>query len=299
MFETASLILSYPGPEPDTELMDWIADGHVGGVVLFAHNFRSVAQLTDSIARMQTAALQPLHIMIDEEGGRVRRLPPSISPMPSLTTYGSAGNVTGAAADYAVVSEMLSRMGINTLLAPVLDVRTDDNTWMADRTFSADPAQVVYFAARAVAAIQRTGLAACAKHFPGLAGVRSDLHHHKFIVGDSAREIEARDLPPFRAAINAGVKMVMVSHAVYTSFDTVRPAVFSPIIINDILRTRLGFDGMVLSDDLAMRAIAGTLPIEKAIELAARAGCDEILICNDRTLQRRAVQFLSQQGGVR
>jgi len=298
MFDRTLLVLSYPGPEPDSELMEWMGNSHVGGVVLFADNFRSVTQLTDALARLQAAASRPLRIMIDEEGGRVRRLPPAISTMPALAEYGSSGDAAGAAADYAAVCEMLSRMGINTLLAPVLDVRTANNAWLADRTFSADPAQVANFARPAVSAIQRAGLAACAKHFPGLAGVQEDLHQRQFVVKDSAAEIYARDLPPFRAAIDAGVEMMMVSHAVYAAFDTVRPAIFSPIIINGLLRKRLGFDGLVLSDDLAMRAVADKVPIEKAIELAARAGCDLILICNDRTLQRRAVQFLTRQGGV-
>jgi beta-N-acetylhexosaminidase len=235
--------------------------------------------------------------MIDEEGGRVRRLPPAISPMQSIAAYGRENGAVRAAADYAAVCVKLAALGIDTLLAPVVDVRSAQNSWLADRTFSDQPQAVSDFARQVVPAIQRAGLAACAKHFPGLAGVRSDLHHHKFIVEDSTREIESRDLPPFRSAIETGVEMIMVSHAVYTAFDAARPAVFSPVIIGGILRKRLGFTGLVLSDDLAMRAVAEMGPIEKAVEQAAQSGCNLLLICNDRALQRRAVQFITRQGG--
>ena len=286
------LVLSFPGPEPDTELQEWICSGIVAGVVLFADNFVSTSQMIETNTRLRAWGGESFCIMIDEEGGRVRRLPPAISPMLALSTYGIKGETTRAASDYAAVSRTLLGLGITTLLAPVVDVRSAQNAWLADRTFSDHPAAVADFTAHAVRAIQQTGLAACAKHFPGLGGVRDDLHRHQFVVEDSAQTIQERDLPPFRAAVTAGVKMVMVSHAVYHALDPTRQAVFSPLIVNDLLRRRLGFSGVALSDDLAMGAITSSMPIESAVERALEAGCDLVLVCRDRPLQRRAAKFL-------
>ena len=294
MEQKAHLALSFAGPEPDLELLEWIKAGYVAGVVLFSDNFVSPFQLTDAIALLQETSDQPLRVMIDEEGGRVRRLPESISPMPDLSSYGKNNNAAGAATDYAAICRTLAGMGINTLLAPVADVRARHNEWLADRIYCDNPHQVADFIAQAVCAIRQTSLATCAKHFPGLGGVHLDLHHDHFVVEDSAQTIEERDLVPFRAAIDAGVDMVMVSHATYQTLDPTRPAVFSPVIINNLLKKHLGFSGMVLSDDLAMGAVSRLVPIEKATEQALHAGCDILLICHDRPHQRRAIQFLSR-----
>jgi len=289
------LVLSLAGPEPDDELKEWIESGLVAGVVLFADNFVSISQLTAVTGRLKEWGSKSFHIMIDEEGGRVRRLPPNLSPMPSISSYGADGKVAQTAQDYASVCRTLSRMGINTLLAPVLDVRTAENTWLADRMFSDNSQDVVEFASYVVHAVQHTGVAACAKHFPGLGGVHDDLHHRQFLVGDSVQQIEERDLPPFRSAIAAGVGMIMVSHAIYYALDPVRPAVFSPLIVTELLRKRLGFSGLILTDDLVMGAITHVLPIEKAVDDALQAGCDLILVCRNRPVQRRAVHYLSQR----
>jgi len=294
MEQKACLALSFAGPEPDSELLEWIEAGYVAGVVLFSDNFVSPFQLADAIALLRETGSQPLHIMIDEEGGRVRRLPESISSMPGLSTYGKNNDAMGAAFDYAKVCRTLAGMGINTLLAPVADVRTRHNEWLADRIYCDNPHQVADFIAQAVRAIRQTSLAACVKHFPGLGGVSLDLHLEHVIVEDSVRTIEERDLVPFRAAIDAGVDMVMVSHATYRARDPARPAVFSSTIINGLLKKHLGFSGTVLSDDLTMVAVSGLVPIEKATEQALHAGCDILLICHDRPLQRRAIQFLSR-----
>ena len=290
------LALSYKGPEPDRELVDWIRSGRVHGIVLFADNIVSVGRLADSVRKLKEISPQQLRIMIDEEGGRVRRLPHSLSPMPALSEYGKTGDACRAADDYGKVGRMLSGLGIDILLAPVLDIQTPRNAWLAERTFSAQPNKVAYMAQCVINAIQGTGIAACAKHFPGLGGVHDDLHLRQFIVDDDAPSIEQRDLVPFRAAIAAGVDSIMVAHAVYTHLDPTRPAVFSPIIIGQLLRRQLGFAGDVLSDDLAMGAIRESMPIEQAIQLTVQAGCNWLLVCNDRLLQRRAVAYVKQAG---
>ena len=293
MNHQAQLVLSYKGPEPDGELREWIVAGLVGGIVLFADNFISRSQLTDSITRLKECCPHTLCVMIDEEGGPVRRLPESISPMPAVSSYGKNANAAGAAGDYALVGRTLAGIGIDTLLAPVLDIRTAHNKWLAERAFSDNPGEVADFARHTVKAVRDAGLSACAKHFPGLGGVADDLHRRQFVVNDPGSVIEDRDLPPFRAAIDAGVEKIMISHAVYEHLDPGRPALFSPLIIGELLTLRLGFTGEVLSDDLAMGAIKESMPIEKAIELSLAAGCDQVLVCSDRSLQRRAVQFMT------
>ena len=286
----SGLVLSYDGAEPDAELLKWLADGLVAGIVLFQNNVHSDDHLRSAVASLRGASPQPIHIMVDEEGGRVRRLPDTPVSMDTLRSYQS-GPLEAVAAAYDRVAARLVDLGIDTLLAPVVDVGAAASAWLHDRTYSDEPSMVASMARVVVPAVQNRGIAACAKHFPGTRAVGADPHHGVAVDPTPLTEWDRFDAPPFRAAILAGVQMVMVGHQRMMGFDAVRPACMSPLITTVLLRERLGFQGRILTDDLAMGAIAKQYPIEDAVRASLEAGCNLVLVCQERILQRRAVAF--------
>ncbi|MBI3872811.1 MAG: hypothetical protein HY304_07025 [candidate division Zixibacteria bacterium] len=282
------LILSYKGLSPDSELREWVAAGFVGGIVIFKDNAARESDLALAIRDLRAAAPGPFRVMIDEEGGRVRRLPDSDVSMRDLRFYHDEGPQALAAA-YGKVAARVLELGIDTLLAPVVDLGSGEAGWLHSRTYSDGPQDVAKMARAVIGAVQSRGIACCGKHFPGSRGVTSDPHGNPVLDLTLPSAWESTDAEPFRAAIAAGVAMIMVGHQRLVGFDATRPACLSPLIVNILLRQRLGFAGLVLTDDLAMGAIANIYPIERAVTAALEAGCDLVLVCNDRALQRRAV----------
>lgn len=287
--QTSPLVLSYRGPMPDDELLGWIGEGLVSGVVLFQENAPDEETVRAATDRIHAAGSERVLIMIDEEGGRVRRLPQTSESMPELRTYADKP-LTELASAYVAVAERLKRLGIDVLLAPVVDVGGFGTDWLDPRTFSDDPEHIAEMARVVIPAIQATGVMACAKHFPGLHGVAVDPHTARATERTPPSEWENLDAIPFRAAVTCGVQSIMVGHQIMMGFDPENPSCLSPIIVSVLLRQRLGYTGLVMTDDLAMGAIAKYHAIERVIPMALRAGCNRTLICNDRELQRRAVE---------
>lgn len=283
------LVLSYPEVRPDPELLNWVEAGLVGGVVVFRVNAPDDDTLAEAVQTLRgRAGERPFRIMIDEEGGDVRRLPDSDSSMHALRHYLTDGHDAAACA-YVGVARRLRTIGIDTLLAPVVDVGGGEAGWLGLRTYSDDPDDVTHMAHAVITAVQNEGIDCCAKHFPGTRGVAHDTHLGAAEDPTPLTEWERRDAPPFRAAIAAGVHTVMVGHQKLLGFDATRPACLSPLIVSVLLRERMGFVGRILTDDLAMGAVSGNYPIESAVEAALAAGCNQVLICQDRVLQRRAI----------
>lgn len=282
------LVLSYKGLTPDNELLEWIRDGMVAGIVLFRDNCADDSALRDAIASLRESSPTGLYLMIDEEGGRVRRLPDSATSMTDLREYEHRPlqNVCDA---YSAVATRLKALDIDTLLAPVIDIGDDGAEWLNSRTISHDKNQVAYLASLVVPAIQSSGIHACAKHFPGTGRVTLDPHHGPVVCKIGVNEWEEQERVPFDAAIAANVDMILVGHQIMEGFGETLPACLTLEIPQFLLRRHLGYRGLILTDDLGMGAIARMFPIEEAIERAADSGCDLILICNDRDAQRRAV----------
>jgi beta-N-acetylhexosaminidase len=286
------LVLSYRGARPDAELRDWITEGLVAGVVIFKDNAPSDEILRDAVECLRASAGQrEFRVMIDEEGGSVRRLPDNPASMRSLSEYETAA-ADAVATAYHNVARRLQTLGIDTLLAPVADIRSPEAGWLADRTYSDNPQTVTRMIQRVVDSVQHLGIACCAKHFPGTRVVRQDTHEGQATADFTRDEWERIDALPFRAAIASGCEMIMVGHQQCTAFDSVRPASLSPLVVRVLLRETLGFTGAIVTDDLGMGAIARAYPIEQAVQAALVAGCDYILVCNDRILQRRAVHAI-------
>jgi beta-N-acetylhexosaminidase len=281
-------MLSYEAAQPDSELLEWIKEGVCSGVVIFRENAPDEETLATAVAVLREAADKPFCIMIDEEGGPVRRLPDTDESMPALRSY-ATGDTQQVAADYATVADRLTRLGIDTMLAPVVDCGGRSSEWLRQRTFSDDPDEVATMARVVIPAIHNRNVNACAKHFPGMRAVADDPHGTRAVDTTPPSEWDQIDAVPFRAAVTSGVRMVMVGHHIMMGFDAMMPACLSPAVVSMLLRQRLGFGGLVLTDDLAMAAITDHFPIEQAVQRALAAGCDLLLICRNRELQRRAV----------
>jgi beta-N-acetylhexosaminidase len=253
----------------------------LGGVTVFGPNIASPAQLADLTARLRAAATEPL-IAIDEEGGDVTRIGHLVgSRYPGNAALGAVDDVVLTRAVYQALGADLAALGINVDLAPSVDVNTaNDNPVIGTRSFGSDTDLVARHAAAAVTGLQAAGVAACAKHFPGHGSTRTDTHDAIATVDVSPQVLAHRDLPPFAAAIAAGVRAVMPGHLRVPQLTGDLPASLSPAAQTGLLRGELGFTGVIISDALEMRAVSAPFGIAEAAVLAVAAGTD--LLCFGR-----------------
>ncbi|HEY7794727.1 MAG TPA: glycoside hydrolase family 3 N-terminal domain-containing protein [Gaiellaceae bacterium] len=280
----ACLLPSFPGHEPP----DWVLrelDAGLGGITLFAYNVRDHDQLAGLTARLRDG--RELLLAIDEEGGDVTRLEAGAgSSYPGALALGVVDDPELTEAVAAAIAAELARAGVNLNLAPVADANTNPlNPVIGVRSFGAAPELVARHVAAFVRGTQRQGVAACAKHFPGHGDAAVDSHLDLPTVGG---DLEAA-LLPFRAAIEAGVQAVMTAHLLVPELDTL-PATLSRRILTDLLRAELGFEGLVITDALEMRAISGGAGVEEAAVLALAAGADALCVGHD--LHEDAVQAI-------
>ena len=283
------VIFSYPGATPPASLLNLIAAGEAGGVIFFGENITSLSQIAGVVAQLKEAhaaspVRSPLLLMTDQEGGIVRRLPGE--PVLSEKQIGeSADPVAGASAAGTGAGENLAGVGMNTNLAPVLDVFRQAGNFDDEfgRSYSMDPNVCAECGAAMITAQQKLNIAATAKHFPGLGAATVDQNTD---LGPVTLDVPLADLRsiderPFRAAIAAGVRLVMTSWAVYPALDPRLPSGLSPTIVAGELRQRLGFRGVTITDALEAGAIAAFGTPAQCGVLAARAGMD-VLLCSAR-----------------
>ena len=276
----AILIPPFGGQEAPGWVLAALRDG-LGGVTVFGPNIAGPAQLADLTARLRSAATEPL-IAIDEEGGDVTRIGHLVgSRYPGNAALGAVDDVALTRAVYRALGTDLAALGINVDLAPSVDVNTAaDNPVIGTRSFGADTDLVARHAAAAVTGLQAAGVAACAKHFPGHGSTRTDTHDTIATVDVSPQVLARRDLPPFAAAIAAGVRAVMPGHLRVPQLTGDLPASLSAAAQTGLLRGELGFTGVIISDALEMRAVSGPYGIAEAAVLAVAAGTD--LLCFGR-----------------
>jgi beta-N-acetylhexosaminidase len=275
----AILIPPFPGTTPPPWILRALERG-LAGVTLFGPNVvGDTAAL--SAALRSAAAVEPV-IAIDEEGGDVTRVAYAEgSPYPGNAALGVVDDVALTREVYAAIGGDLARLGINTNLAPCADVLVPGGSAVVGtRSFGSDPGLVARHVTAAVAGLQGAGLAACAKHFPGHGSAAADSHLTLATVSGTLAELRARDLPPFAAAIVAGSLAIMPGHLRVPELTGDLPATFSRAAVIGLLRGELGFDGVVISDGLEMKAASGALGIPKAAVLAVTAGVD--LLCLGR-----------------
>jgi beta-N-acetylhexosaminidase len=272
-------VISVGGTEPDYYVNKMIRERNIGGVLLFGYNMKSKAQtnaLTGSLQElsMQTEPSIPLFVAVDQEGGEISSAP-WVAPQPSAARVGGRGDPAEAHAIAKEMGRQLLQAGVNTDFAPVVD--TGFGAAIGTRSFGEDPQLVAEMGVAAVEGFKEAGVVCAAKHFPNHGPATSDSHVSLPVVNHDLATLRSRDLPPFEAAIEAGVPMVIVGHLLYPAIDPERPASLSPEAIR-MLRGELGFDGVVVTDDLAMAGASGGGPPARAAVEAVKAGADLLII---------------------
>ncbi len=277
---------------------------NVGGVVLFARNYADPDQLEALVAEIHALREPQLLVAVDQEGGRVQRFREGFTALPPMARLGErydrdpSDAVAAAETLGWLLAAELRAVGVDLSFAPVLDLDCGVSGIIGDRAYHRDPEVVAALAAAQMRGMRRAGMAAVGKHFPGHGSVAEDSHHVRPVDPRRLEDILQLDLLPFERLAHKGLPAVMPAHVVYPEVDA-RPAGYSSIWLRDILRQRLGFVGAVFSDDLAM---AGAGEAEGAVrtdcaaraDAAVRAGCDMVLVCNDRAAAVTAVEQLPQ-----
>ena len=276
------LIGSLPAHTITPEMRSLAREFELGGVILFARNIEAPEQVAElAHDAQQLVPSVPLWVSVDQEGGRVARLKAPFTEWPPMATLGRRGDEALARRFAAALAAELRAVGITLDYAPVLDIHTNPkNPIIGDRALSQDAAMVARLGAAIIEELQGAGVAACGKHFPGHGDTSVDSHLELPLVEHPPDRIRRVECVPFAAAIKAGVAFIMTAHVLVPSLDEERPATLSPRVVQKMLREELGFEGVILSDDLEMKAIAATYSVPDAAVQAVAAGCDGLLVCS-------------------
>jgi beta-N-acetylhexosaminidase len=280
------VMLDVAGLELTAAERERIAHPLVGGVILFARNYAAPDQLMALTGAMRALRDPPPLIAVDHEGGRVQRFRNGFAALPAMRTLGEQWDRNAAAA--AVEAERIgSRIalelgahGIDFSFTPVLDLDYGHSAVIGDRALHRNPNAVAHLAAALCRGLSEGGMAAVGKHFPGHGFVGTDSHAEIPVDKRPLTVLERADLVPFGALVRLGIEGIMPAHVVFSAVDN-RPAGFSSIWLQDVLRRRLGFPGLIFSDDLSMAGAQGAGDIVARAEAACAAGCDMVLVCND------------------
>jgi beta-N-acetylhexosaminidase len=283
------LVIGIAGTELSAQERDWLRHDAVAGVILFTRNFASRAQVTDLSAAIREAAPRPQLICVDQEGGRVQRFREGYSALPPLEGFGKRYAQDPQAAlqlaqEHAwLMASEIQASGIDLSFAPVVDLARG-NRAIGDRAFDADPQVVAAFTRAYVQGMHSVGMPATLKHFPGHGTVLEDTHYDDAADPRTLDELRGQDLLPFVAGIEAGADAVMMAHVKYPAVAP-EPAGYSPRWIRDILRTEMGFRGVVFSDDIGMAAAFSAGGVKARIDLHLDAGCDVVLVCSPKLVE--------------
>jgi beta-N-acetylhexosaminidase len=294
------LMVGIPGPRMEAVARELVRDLNVGGVILFARNIESPEQVWELTRDLQQEALaatgRPLLLAVDQEGGRVQRLKAPFTLIPAARDLGATSTPDEVERLARQVARELALVGLNVNLAPVLDVARSPACPQWDRSYSSDPETAANYAVAAIRGYRSGGIIPVAKHFPGLGDTLVDSHEILPLAqsGDPHREV---DLLPFRRAVTAGVPMVMTAHLSVPEWEA-RPATLSPVALQVWLRRRLGFNGVIITDDLEMGGISTRLTAPQGAQEALAAGADLLLICNNWQAAWETARLLAADGSL-
>jgi len=291
------LIAGFPaGPVPES-LAEMARHGDLGGFILFKRNLlaaeslAAVATLTQALRALCPTDVPPW-IAVDQEGGRVARLGSPVLRLPPMRLVGARDDVALTQRVAEALGTQLALLGFNTDFAPVLDIDTNpDNPVIGDRSFGTDVGSVTRHGLAFAAGLQRAGVIACGKHFPGHGDTDLDSHLALPRLSHARARLDAVELAPFRAARGA-IDAIMTAHVVFDAIDPSLPATLCRAAITGILRDELGYDGVIVSDDLEMKAVADHYGVGDAACRAIDAGCDAVLICSKPDLTVTAYEAL-------
>jgi beta-N-acetylhexosaminidase len=289
------LIAGFDGHSIPVELKSLARDFGLGGVILFPRNLAEPEQVAELCYEASSLGQDvPLWVSVDQEGGRVARLAAPFTEWPPMAALGRSGDAGLAGRFARALASELRAVGITMDYAPVLDVRTNPgNQVIGDRALSDKAEDVARLGVSIIRELQAEGVAACGKHFPGHGDTSTDSHLELPLVEHPIERLREVEFVPFQAAIEAGVASIMTAHVFLPALDEERPATLSRHIVSGLLRRDLGFEGLILSDDLEMKAIADRYRVPSAAVLAVEAGCDGVLVCSaNHTLQAETLEEL-------
>ncbi|MGB7159041.1 MAG: beta-N-acetylhexosaminidase [Tepidisphaeraceae bacterium] len=283
----------FHGTTVPPELDDLIARG-IGGIVFFSRNVESPQQFADLAADLKDRAKgRALLTSIDQEGGRVMRLREPFTIIPPMRAVGAAGDAELAREIGRVLGRELRAVNIDMNLAPVLDVDTNpDNPVIGARSFGRDADLVSRMGCALLQGLQAEGVAACGKHFPGHGDTSQDSHHDLPRLDHPMERLLTVELRPFKEALRCGIAAIMSAHVIFAPIDNQYPATLSPLVLDGLLRKRLMYDGVIISDAMDMKAIADHFGFDDAIVRGARAGIDLFMLCHSHEQQYRAIEVL-------
>jgi beta-N-acetylhexosaminidase len=291
------LIGSMPGTSVPVELRSLAKEFDLGGVILFSRNIEAPEQVAEIAAECESLGrTTPAWVSVDQEGGRVARLKEPFTRWPPMATLGRAGaqGETLAERFATALARELRAVGITLDYAPVLDIHTNPrNPVIGDRALAERAEDVARLGRVIIKALQGAGVAACGKHFPGHGDTSTDSHHELPVVEHAPDRLRAIEFEPFRAAVAEQVAFIMTAHVLVPSIDEHRPSTLSPRLVQALLREELKYEGVILSDDLEMKAVSARYAVPDAAVDAIRAGCDAVLVCSgDIDLQGRTLEAL-------
>jgi beta-N-acetylhexosaminidase len=287
------VIAGFAGHAIPSDLKLLAKEFDLGGIILFSRNVAEPEQVAEVAREARSMANElPLWVSTDQEGGRVARLKSPFTLWPPMRTLGRSGEERLAERFARSLAAELRAVGISLDFTPVLDILTErNNPAIGDRALAETPEDVARLGTAIVRTLQSEGIAACGKHFPGHGDTTIDSHHDLPVVEHPPDRIERVELVPFRAAIEAGVAAIMTAHILIPSIDPENPATLSSAIVTGMLKGALGYQGLVLTDDIEMKAIGARYGTVAATVAAIAAGCDVVLMCGtDQDTQMAALE---------
>ena len=295
----AVLCAGFDGEQMDGHAEHLIDRLRVQNVILFGRNIASFAQVRALTKQLQAFAQEsghdlPLLICADQENGIVRRFADDVPGLPGNMALGATGDAELAQASGLITGRLLRAAGIQMDLAPVLDVNNNpDNPVIGVRSFGEDPDAVATLGVAFARGLEQAGVIACGKHFPGHGDTVSDSHLSLPLIAHGVERLQAVELAPFRAAIAAGIEAIMTAHVVFPAVaGNTDPATLSEAVLTELLRTRLAFPGVIMTDCLEMRAISDTVGVGRGAVLALRAGADLVLVSHQLERQEEALSAI-------
>src|ERR1700682_5500616 len=285
------LMFGLPGPDLGEADIRLFRETEASGVMLYRRNFETPERLHRLLTGLEEALGRRLLVATDHEGGRIIMLRRAVTIFPDNLAAGTAGEVNFVNRQGLFEGRELRRLGIDVNFSPVLDVLTERySPNIGIRSYGKDPALVARYGTARIRGLQSAGVSACAKHFPGKGHAPVDAHLGLPVIDSDWSEMHAGHLPPFLAAIEAGVDCVMTSHPLYPRLDPApnTPATLSRLIVEEFLRGEIGYRGVIVSDDLEMGAIGELCSVGEATVRAAAAGHDLLLVCHSPARQREA-----------
>ncbi len=288
------LMIGFDGKTPPKKILHFIKTYDIGGVILFARNIDDPIQLAQLIQHLQAGSKDaPLFIGIDQEGGRVSRLPRPFTLFPPARTLGQCNSISMTYCAAEAMARELAVVGINMNFAPVLDLDTNpDNPIIGDRAFGKTSPLVAEHGLAMMSGLQDNNVIACGKHFPGHGDTALDSHKALPVVNHPLSRLMDVELKPFIHLVQNRLTSMMTAHILCPMLDRKWPATLSKKIVTTLLRKAIGFNGVVVSDDLEMKGITSKWSVAEAAVLAINAGVDLLLICQTHDQQVAALEAL-------